>query len=242
VLLTAAMQVLDAMLQLQEHKMLHRDLALRNLLVFRFHVSDCDQVHIKLTDYGLAAQGSYVRMSTSSVGDGLPIRWMSPEAITHRRWSEKSDVWAFAVTLWEMFTHGGIPYMYIPSDEEVGRRVVQGDRPERPLTPTECPEEIFAVMLKCWQEKLAVRPTFADVKRMILSEFRKASWNEQQPPPPEEGECCICLESMLVSDLLALVPCGHRCVCANDTNAVVGRPCPLCRTTATQAMKVFDNR
>ena len=47
VLLTAAMQVLDEMLQLQEHKREHRGLALRNLLVFRFHVSDCEQVHVK---------------------------------------------------------------------------------------------------------------------------------------------------------------------------------------------------
>ena len=45
---------------------------------------------------------------------------------------------------------------------------------------------------------------------------------------------------MCVSNLLALVPCGHRCVCALDGGAVVGRPCPLCRTTATQAIRVFD--
>jgi serine/threonine protein kinase len=175
VLLTAAMQVLDAMLQLQEHKMLHRDVALRNLLVFHFDPSDCDQVHVKLTDYGLAVTGSYIRMSTSNVGNGLPIRWMSPEAITHRRWSEKSDLWAFAVTLWEMFTHGGVPYMFIPSDEDVGQRVVQGHRLERPLSPAECPEGIFAVMLKCWQEKPEARPTFVEVKRMIQAEFRKGA-------------------------------------------------------------------
>ena len=232
VLLAAVMQVLDAMLQLQEHKMLHRDVALRNLLVFLFDPSDCDQVHVKLTDYGLAVTGSYIRMSMSNVGNGLPIRWMSPEAITHRRWSEKSDLWAFAVTLWEMFTHGGVPYMFIPSDEDVGRRVAQGHRLERPLSPAECPEGIFAVMLKCWQEKPEARPTFAEVKRMIQAEFRKGAW--------KEGECCICLESISLCNLLALVPCGHRCVCANHANVVVGRACPLCRTMATQAIRVFD--
>jgi serine/threonine protein kinase len=237
VLLTATMQVLDAMLQLQEHKMLHRDVALRNLLVFLFDPSNFDQVHVKLTDYGLAVTGSYIRMSTSNVGNGLPIRWMSPEVITHRRWSEKSDLWAFAVTLWEMFTHGGVPYMFIPSDEDVGQRVVQGHRLERPLSPAECPEGIFAVMVKCWQEKPEARPKFAEVKCMIQSEIRKGSWNVEGVT---ERKCCICWESMRVSNLLALSPCGHRCVCANDAKTVVGRACPLCRRTCEKVMRIFD--
>lgn len=63
---------------------------------------------------------------------------------------------------------------------------------------------------------------------------------EQRQEAEKEGYCCICLESMCVSNLLALVPCGHRCVCALDANTVVGCACPLCRTTATQAIRVFD--
>jgi len=62
---------------------------------------------------------------------------------------------------------------------------------------------------------------------------------EQRQEADKKGDCCICLESMCVSNLLALVPCGHRCVCAHHANAVVGRACPLCRTTATQAIRVF---
>jgi hypothetical protein len=230
VLLTAAMQVLDGMLQLQEHKIVHCDLALRNILVFRFDASDCDQVHVKITDYGLASTGTYVQVSTSSVGDGVPFRWMSPESILRRRWSEKSDVWAFAVTVWEMFTHGLVPYTFISSDSEVGQRVVAGHRLERPMTPTECPPRVFGVMLKCWEQEAKARPTFAEVKRMILSEFRVG----------RQGECCICLERKILSDLLALVPCGHRCVCANHASHVVGRPCPMCRAQTVQAIRVFD--
>jgi hypothetical protein len=230
VLLTAAMQVLDGMLQLQEHKIVHCDLALRNILVFRFDASDCDLVHVKLTDYGLASTGTYVQVSTSSVGDGVPFRWMSPEAILRRRWSEKSDVWAFAVTVWEMFTHALVPYTFISSDSEVGQRVVAGHRLERPMTPTECPLGVFGVMLKCWDQEAEARPTFAEVKRMILSEFRVE----------RHGECCICLEKKLLSDLLALVPCGHRCVCENHASNIVGRPCPMCRAEAVQVIRVFD--
>ncbi len=230
VLLTAVMQVLDGMLQLQEHKIVHCDLALRNILAFQFDASDCDQVHVKITDYGLASTGTRLQMSTSSVGDGVPVRWMPPEAIMRRRWSEKSDVWAFAVTVWEMFTHGLVPYTFIFSDSEVGQRVAAGHRLERPMTPTECPPGVFGVMMKCWAQEEKARPTFVEVKRMILSEFRVG----------RQGECCICLEKKLLSDLLALVPCGHRCVCANHAPHIVGRPCPMCRAEAVHVIRVFD--
>ena len=231
VLLAAAMQALDGMLQLVEHRIVHRDLALRNLLVFDFDQEDCSRVLVKLTDYGLSATGTYVQKSTSSVGDGVPFRWMPPEAIERHRWSEKSDVWAFAVTLWEMFTHGKVPYTFVASDAEVAERVVaEGLRLERPLQPTECPQGVFAVMQRCWAARAADRLAFADVKRLLLEEVKVA----------KEGECCICLQKVARNQLLALVPCGHRCVCAQHAASVVGGRCPLCRVAVTEAIRVFD--
>jgi hypothetical protein len=55
-----------------------------------------------------------------------------------------------------------------------------------------------------------------------------------------EKECCICLKAEDVGKLLALVPCGHRCVSADCLALVVGLPCPVCRTEARQAIRVFD--
>ena len=173
VLLTAALQTLEAMLQLQEFQIVHCDLALRNLLAFEFHPEETTQVRVKLTDYGLASTGTYAQKATSSVGDGLPFRWMSTEAIERRRFSEKSDVWAFGVVLWEMFTHGMVPYALISSDSEVAERVIAGDRLERPLQPTECPEGVFSTMQKCWMTQVRDRPTFAHVKNFILHHFLK---------------------------------------------------------------------
>jgi interleukin-1 receptor-associated kinase 4 len=55
-----------------------------------------------------------------------------------------------------------------------------------------------------------------------------------------EKECCIFLKAEEVGKLLALVPCGHRCICADCSALVVRRNCPVCRTEARQAIRVFD--
>ena len=113
--------------------------------------------------------------SPESNEDGMmrQIRWMSPEAILWRTWTEKSEVWAFGVVLWELFTHGNLPYssLYTQCDLEVGKLVVAGHRLSRPLSPAECPLGLFVVMQKCWQEQAQHRPTVAEVKSLIEDQF-----------------------------------------------------------------------
>lgn len=40
----------------------------------------------------------------------LPVAWCAPEAINFLRFTSASDVWAYGVTLWEMFTYGKMPW------------------------------------------------------------------------------------------------------------------------------------
>lgn len=39
-----------------------------------------------------------------------PLKWYAPECINFHKFSSKSDVWSFGVTMWEAFTYGGKPY------------------------------------------------------------------------------------------------------------------------------------
>ena len=70
-----------------------------------------DQETVKISDFGLARVGDgndcYVMQSTTNI----PVKWEAIECLTQRKYSHKSDVWSFGVTLWEMFAFGRTPAM-----------------------------------------------------------------------------------------------------------------------------------
>ena len=61
---------------------IHRDLACRNVLVGEGKV-------LKIADFGLSRDTD---LYVSTLSTKLPIRWMAPESIMDRVFSEKSDV------------------------------------------------------------------------------------------------------------------------------------------------------
>ena len=47
----------------------------------------------------------------------LPIRWLSPESYKNGVFTTASDVWSYAVCLWEMFTFGDVPWPNYNNDQ-----------------------------------------------------------------------------------------------------------------------------
>lgn len=40
----------------------------------------------------------------------IPFKWSAPEIWQYNRFTSKSDIWAYGITLWEIFSGGKQPY------------------------------------------------------------------------------------------------------------------------------------
>ena len=57
------------------------------------------------------------------------------------KFTHKSDVWGYGVTLWEIWTFGQLPY-----DDLTGREVLENiEKGQRLPQPSGCPDEVFKV-------------------------------------------------------------------------------------------------
>ncbi|KAK6025401.1 hypothetical protein OSTOST_08698 [Ostertagia ostertagi] len=63
---------------------------------------------------------------------------MALEALKFYEFSEKTDVWAFAILLFEIFSLGDVPYPTVQPIDMISY-VEQGNRPPQ---PEKCPDEM----------------------------------------------------------------------------------------------------
>jgi len=64
---------------------------------------------------------------------------MPPESLSAMEFSEKSDVWAFGVSIWEMLSLGKIPYSGLQWTVEFTTNLESGLRLQKPVN---CPEKL----------------------------------------------------------------------------------------------------
>jgi serine/threonine protein kinase len=113
-----------------------------------------------VSDFGLTVN-AYTATYKYVSGGPKPIRYLAPEALRRGRYSEKSDVWAFGVTVWELLSGGDIPFFDITDDDQVVRHVVGGGVLPPPESPAALP--LWAAVRPCFAQQPKDRPTFAQL-------------------------------------------------------------------------------
>ena len=154
-LLSFCRDIADGMEHLALKKFVHRDLAARNILV-------ASDMSCRVADFGMSRDLRSNDFYTSK-GGRIPLRWCAPEAVLYNRFSEKSDVWAYGMTLYEVWTLGCKPWQNNTNKEIVG--FIQGG--QIPLQPNGCPGDVYGVMIETWKQSVTERPTFTGIKELL---------------------------------------------------------------------------
>jgi len=136
---------------LHQQGVLHRDLKTLNLLLD-------DAGNVKVCDFGI----SRFQANTMTCGVGS-IQYMAPEVFVSGHYTEKADVYSFAIILWELITreapHGeeALPFM-VMSDVRSGKRLP---------VPSFTPPAFADLLTQCWHHDPNSRPHFS----IILSQL-----------------------------------------------------------------------
>ncbi|XP_062420626.1 receptor tyrosine-protein kinase erbB-3-like isoform X2 [Pungitius pungitius] len=163
-LLNWCVQIAKGMYYLEEHRMVHRNLAARNILLK-------NDYQVQISDYGVADllypdDKKYIYTDTKT-----PLKWMALESIMFRRYTHQSDVWSYGVTVWEMMSFGAEPYSSV-QPQEVPSLLEKGERLSQPHI---CTIDVYMVMVKCWMIDENIRPTFKE----LASDFTRMA---RDPP------------------------------------------------------------
>jgi len=144
----------NGMEYLESKNCIHRDLAARNCLVGETNV-------VKISDFGMSREEEeYI------VSDGLkqiPIKWTAPEALNYGKYTSLCDVWSYGVLCWEIFSKGGTPYQGMTNTR--ARELI--DSGYRMPAPDGTPDEVYQLMLRCWQYEADDRPHFAEIHATV---------------------------------------------------------------------------
>lgn len=152
-------------------QMIHRDLKTLNILLDVPIEKDSLNFTAKLADFGLTrVYEANTEFLTKRMGT---FHWMAPEVFANKPYSTKSDIYGFAIMMWEVFSEK-TPYYHLDDASEVIRFVFyKGGRPK----VSDCKiqkryvNHLTNLMKRNWEEEPENRQEFKDLYNSLNKLF-----------------------------------------------------------------------
>ncbi|XP_057368137.2 vascular endothelial growth factor receptor 1-like [Daphnia carinata] len=163
-LISWSYQIVRGMDYLASKKVIHGDLAARNILL-------ADKGVVKVSDFGMAKKMYYKSNYVKKGQFLMPVKWMAIESLTDNSFSSQSDVWSYGVLLWELFSLGKVPFPGMDVAHVLVKEIRKGYRMEK---PDFAPNVFGKIMADCWKTKPDERPTFGQLDELIIGQLESS--------------------------------------------------------------------
>ena len=144
-------------------QLIHRDLKTLNILLDKKIYKDSMNFTAKISDFGLTRLfEANEEFLTKRMGT---FHWMAPEVFANKPYSTKSDMYGFAIIMWEIFSQK-TPYYHLDDPSAVIKFVFyKGGRPNLKdcKIPKEYEKRIKKLIQRNWDDKPEIRQEFSEL-------------------------------------------------------------------------------
>ncbi|KAL5520908.1 hypothetical protein ACEPAF_2911 [Sanghuangporus sanghuang] len=176
--------VADGLCYLHRHDVVHGDLKGDNIMI------DINY-EPKIADFGLSKLIDEVSSTVTMTHTGNQfgsVRWSAPELILQPGATLESDVWAFGMTILELFTSAP-PFQHLKQDPQVIIELHKGKVPPRPGLSSGLDDLLWDTCCDCWRLDCRLRPSSRVIAKKLWDldlKCKLAQRNKRRTPPSPE--------------------------------------------------------